>query len=753
MTIYATFNPIGSTHPKDLIDNAQNLDYLILGPALLYPDRRAVNRLSWAGIESAFATAQAARAAEYAADKAERDSEFAADQAQRESDFQAQMASMGWELPALTYAAGLNIARVTQLIERSGEYYAAKPGMIPFTTTGTWAMDLVKLKSVGDAALRSELASDYGGTLVGMPVNIPALMALPAPSLAAGRTVIVNTDGQVTAADGGGGPWRWQYNSNETHDGYMVVKPNSLSSGQPGRWKRVQTDFIRPEYFGAIGDFNWTTQTGTVNTTALQTMFNWCSKTGAEIRPLPGKKYLTDTLRLYYHATLNPGWTGNAGRTKIVGQANGHATGATEDPGDGFVHINGSAAPLLDCTGLWSLENPVGSAGFLTTQDIAFIGGNATTHVMNISGASGQINRTNTRVMVRNPAGNGITEATTWGAYALNDMIWGAANGDGSWTGIGLNITGDGSGGQINMKTYIQSEIYKLGYGIRVGRRALAQGTFGPLAFIAGQTAWSDQVGMWLDGGVIDFTAISHQTEQTRLNGLRIDSAGANDIPRSIKMISCYFTHCGKIADGSNDEFAIHVVDGVGVELDNIVFNEARSGIVFDRSKALDLKIRRLTTRTVNAYGAASGRGIEAYGTLTAGVRITCEDPVFVNGFATNITTLAQEQFDRSNAGEVLSLGGSSTTPSISLAGRTANQPAKQVNFNYSSAVTLSNILGGRQYMTVLFTFSNTNVTIPNDHTHFYLNGSAFTPSNSKSSITMRFDGTFWCEVSRAQNA
>lgn len=585
----------------------------------------------------------------------------------------------------------------------------------------------------------------------GAPESAAVLATLPAPVLAAGRTVLVNVVGQMSANDGGGSPWYWAGTSNETHDGCMVVKPNGYSG--VGRWKRSITDFIRPEFFGAKGDFDWDTQTGSVDTAALQAMLNYCSRKGSEIRPLPGKKYLTDTLRLYYDAVLNPGWSGNGGRTKIVGQANGHATGGLEGPGDAFVHINGSAAPLLSCVGTFSIENPVVMGGFITLQDFAFVGGTSTTDVLNFAGCSGQMYRTNARVMVRNPAGGGIREATTWAGTFINDDIWGGANGDGTWTAIGLNITGDGTFGQINMKQYIQPQIYKLGYGIRIGRRALAQGTFGPLTIIGGQTAWSDQVGMWLDGGVIDFTAIGHQTEQTRLNGLRIDSAGANDIPRSIKMISCYFTHCGKIADGSNDEFAVHVVDGVGVELDNLVFNEARSGIVFDRSKALDLKIRRPTTRTVHAYGAASGRGIHAYGTLTVGVRITCEDPVFVNGFATNITTQAQEQFDRSNAGEVLSISTNSTTPSISLAGRTANQPAKQVNFNYSTPVTLSNIQGGRQYMIVPFTFTNTNVTIPNNHVNFYLNGSAFTPANSKSSITLRFDGSVWCEVSRSMNA
>ena len=47
-----TGNPIGSTSPKDLSDNARNLDYLSLGPNPSYPDRKGVARKSWSGMES-----------------------------------------------------------------------------------------------------------------------------------------------------------------------------------------------------------------------------------------------------------------------------------------------------------------------------------------------------------------------------------------------------------------------------------------------------------------------------------------------------------------------------------------------------------------------------------------------------------------------------------------------------------------------------------------------------------------------------
>jgi hypothetical protein len=150
MTIYATGNPVGSTNPKDLLDNAQNLDYLILGPLLSYPDRRGVNRLSWAGIEASFSAAQAQRAAD-----------FNAAQAQRAADYAASEANRGYENP-VPYAASITLTRVTQLVQYNSELYKAKAGTLPWTTTGVWATDSAKLVSVGDNALRQSLASNSG---------------------------------------------------------------------------------------------------------------------------------------------------------------------------------------------------------------------------------------------------------------------------------------------------------------------------------------------------------------------------------------------------------------------------------------------------------------------------------------------------------------------------------------------------------------------------------------------------------------
>ena len=151
MTIHATFNPIGSTSPKDLIDNAQNLDYLILGPVLLYPDRRGVNRLSWAGIEASFAAAQR--------DRSER--------------FDAFIASSGYEVIGDYASQPVTFTERNQLMLKDGELWKPKASVaLPYVTTGVWASESAGFVSVGDAALRQELASPTGSRLVAFLRNI-----------------------------------------------------------------------------------------------------------------------------------------------------------------------------------------------------------------------------------------------------------------------------------------------------------------------------------------------------------------------------------------------------------------------------------------------------------------------------------------------------------------------------------------------------------------------------------------------------
>lgn len=106
-----TGNPIGSTSPKDLSDNARNLDLLALGDAPSYLDRKGMPRKSWKGMEQ-----------EHATDQASRETTFNVSQAKRANDFTDFLNSSGYETP-VDYASGINITRVTQQVRYLGELY------------------------------------------------------------------------------------------------------------------------------------------------------------------------------------------------------------------------------------------------------------------------------------------------------------------------------------------------------------------------------------------------------------------------------------------------------------------------------------------------------------------------------------------------------------------------------------------------------------------------------------------------------
>jgi len=173
---FNTGNPIGSTSPKDLSDNARNLDLLLLGENAFYLDRKGVPRKSWKGMEgehnsdqvrreSEFDTAQSERANEYAGDKLERDTEFAGDQSFRAVEFQEFLASSGYETP-INYEPGLTITRQTQQVRYLGELYRPAYEALPFTTVGA-EIDPEKWISNGDNALRQELSGIGGAAMSG----------------------------------------------------------------------------------------------------------------------------------------------------------------------------------------------------------------------------------------------------------------------------------------------------------------------------------------------------------------------------------------------------------------------------------------------------------------------------------------------------------------------------------------------------------------------------------------------------------
>lgn len=514
------------------------------------------------------------------------------------------------------------------------------------------------------------------------------------------------------------------------------------------RYKR-ETIYVTLEMFGAKGDYNYTTKTGSDDTESIQNALNYCSKQGTEIKLLAGKKYLTRTLYLYKDSLKNPGYQAKPGRIKITGQAGGIATGDLEPQGAALVHVNNEIANLIECIGFFSITSPATMGGQIDFQNVNFIGGNKTVNVMYFESCQGQILLSNYTVQINNPTGNGITEITTWETEHHNGLIRGQASGTGSWTGIGLDIKSNESSGQTNMKIYSNVNVYKCGYGIRIGRRTASVGTIGPLNFIGGQVSLSDQHNMWLDGGVYNLVSTGQQFEGSRLNAILIDSDGANDLPRNIKFTNTYLTGGGRIEDGSNNSYAVHVKDGVGVEFDGPLFNNLGNGIVFNKASTQGLVIRRPVVRTVRTYGATDGTFIHAYGNNVASNRLTLEDPLFNQAPATYVSEPALSAFLTTAAGGRLSVGSNASVISCGMGAGTL-QAAQILNFNNTASTTITNITGGQLFRELLLTFSNALTTIASN-TNIKLSGGIAFPAQATSSLKLIWMGTYWQEISRSE--
>lgn len=165
---YSPNNPVGSTSPKDLIANAENFDLLSLGDAPSYPDRKGISRKSWKGMEEGFD-----------ADQQRRESDFGASQTDRSDRFDAFIESSGYEVVGDYASQPVTLTERNQLMLKDGELWKPKPSTaLPFSTTGAWASDSTMLVSVGDAALRQEMASLTGYRNVGLPSPAGTLITL-----------------------------------------------------------------------------------------------------------------------------------------------------------------------------------------------------------------------------------------------------------------------------------------------------------------------------------------------------------------------------------------------------------------------------------------------------------------------------------------------------------------------------------------------------------------------------------------------
>lgn len=167
---YTTNNPVGSTDPRDLYDNAGNLDNFVNGDAPFYPDRMGKQRFSWSGMEQDFQNSQQGREAEF--------QQFLADSA---------FVFIG------DYAAGLNFTSRSQYTIRDGVPYRVAPSTtLPYLTTGSWATEQGKFTPINsDDILRQDLAPTESTVMVG---------GQPASAIGALATALsVDPDGRARA--------------------------------------------------------------------------------------------------------------------------------------------------------------------------------------------------------------------------------------------------------------------------------------------------------------------------------------------------------------------------------------------------------------------------------------------------------------------------------------------------------------------------------------------------------------------------
>ncbi|PMV86013.1 hypothetical protein C1X35_06345 [Pseudomonas sp. FW306-1C-G01A] len=116
--------------------------------------------------------------------------------------------AQSYESIYLAYAAGVVVARQTQLVQKDGELYRVKNAVdIPLTLTGVWATDALKLQAVGDAVLRQVLASSVGATKVGRGAGTveTALTAIEVKNTSQDALILANTN--FVAAAGNANRW------------------------------------------------------------------------------------------------------------------------------------------------------------------------------------------------------------------------------------------------------------------------------------------------------------------------------------------------------------------------------------------------------------------------------------------------------------------------------------------------------------------------------------------------------------------
>jgi hypothetical protein len=119
-------------------------------------------------------------------------------------------------------------------------------------------------------------------------MRVDSISALKALSPVVGD--LAELTGYYSPGDGGGGSFYWDSASTEIPNDGTIIEPNSLPA--TGRWKREIWEPVNVQWFGAIPDYDKSTQTGTDNTIAFQKAVDYLNSIGGGTLFIPGGNYL-----------------------------------------------------------------------------------------------------------------------------------------------------------------------------------------------------------------------------------------------------------------------------------------------------------------------------------------------------------------------------------------------------------------------------------------------------------------------------
>jgi hypothetical protein len=219
MTTYNTGNPLGSTDPRDLSDNSENLDAAVNSTDTTWTDRFGRSRVTLAG-------------------------------------------QAGYHILG-SYAPGIELTMYNQVIEYNGEFYRAAAGTLPYTTTATTPDVDSNLVSVGDAVLRQDLAAAGGAGLIGTEDGVSVQAAISARVITfdnvadmAAATYLkvgqkVRTLGYYTPGDGGGNDYEIVATGTGVDDGGSYIDLVGSGLQAKGLFTNGVISIVQ---FGAVGD-------------------------------------------------------------------------------------------------------------------------------------------------------------------------------------------------------------------------------------------------------------------------------------------------------------------------------------------------------------------------------------------------------------------------------------------------------------------------------------------------------------------